>query len=54
MSNKPNLRCRKCGKVLARGIIKEGIVEIKCKKCGTYNIFQVGFWVPPEASKGVE
>lgn len=29
--------CKSCGKKLAEVIIKEGVVSIKCGKCGTLN-----------------
>ena len=41
MTNLPSLRCKKCGKLLCKGIIKVGIIEMKCPKCGTYNVFTI-------------
>lgn len=35
------LKCKKCGKLLGKGIVERGAVEIKCPRCGSYNIFQI-------------
>lgn len=29
-------RCKKCGRLLFRGEMRDGVIEIKCPKCG-YN-----------------
>lgn len=35
----PERRCTSCNNLLFMGIIRDGIVEIKCK-CGTHNTFK--------------
>lgn len=47
------LRCKKCEKLLGKGIVERGQVEIKCPRCGTYNIFQVGNFKPIEAPREI-
>ena len=39
--NKSNIhfRCKKCNKLLAKSASANFEVEIKCKKCGTFNSF---------------
>lgn len=54
MSKSPPLRCKECGKLLGKGIVERGIVEIKCPRCGAYNIFQIGNFDPIEIPREIK
>ena len=54
MSKEPVLRCKKCGRLLGRSPVGNGIVEIKCPRCGTYNIFQIGNFGAIEVPREIE
>lgn len=32
------ITCNNCGKKIGEGVIKDGIIAIKCGKCGTLNV----------------
>ena len=32
------VRCRRCGKLLAKGSVRSGFMEIKCERCGLLNV----------------
>lgn len=34
------IRCRHCGKLLARGRAEDAHIEFKCPRCGAYNILR--------------
>lgn len=34
------IRCRHCGKLLARGRAVDAHIEFKCPRCGAYNILR--------------
>lgn len=36
-----SMTCNNCGKKLAEIKIKDGVVSIKCSKCGTINVQEV-------------
>lgn len=38
MNQKYNYRCGNCTKLLFKGDVLEGVVEIKCSKCGTISV----------------
>jgi phage FluMu protein Com len=33
------INCISCGKIIAEGYIKEGVIRIKCRHCGVFNNF---------------
>lgn len=36
------VRCINCNNVIAKGNIKEGVIEIQCKTCKTLNTIEAG------------
>ena len=42
-----------CGKLLGKGIVERGVVEIRCPRCGAYNIFQIGGFKPIETPREI-
>lgn len=41
-----DLRCCSCGRLLAKAIVRNGYVEIKCTRCGYENQFK--WWLKEE------
>jgi phage FluMu protein Com len=39
------IRCISCGKIIAEGFMKEGVIEIDCR-CGTINKIQAQYKKP--------
>ncbi len=38
MNQNYDYRCQSCNKLLFKGNIEKGVVEVKCDKCGTVNV----------------
>ncbi|MDH4330260.1 MAG: hypothetical protein OEV93_01790 [Candidatus Moranbacteria bacterium] len=35
-------RCKYCGKLFFKGDLVKGVVEVKCKNCKNFNVFEGG------------